>query len=353
MIGKSATAGGAGIIQYNEDTTTPANGKLLLGNYGDSQASGQYLTILKGGNVGIGTATPANLLTIVDPNLSWGTAAQIARMDTTKNRAILFNNISPATPSGTQPTWFIGSQFSSNNLDIWTWDNSSNSTRMSITASGNVGIGTTAPSAPLHVKYGAANASPSTPALILDNPAGGTQTGMSFRINNAAYGNIRVDSSGNVVLGGIGGNIYLGYPDIGATTTTLTSNGAVGSFSDKRLKSNIHPIDGEEAIDRIGMLHPVLFNWVNPSLHGNIADSGGFVAQDVARVFPHLVDEVDCFGKDCELVNGKKAYSLSLTPEFNAYLVRAVQQLKADNDNQEAEISELREEVKKLKASIH
>jgi len=79
----------------------------------------------------------------------------------------------------------------------------------------NVGILTT-PSAPLHVKYAAANTTGTTAALIIDNPSGGTQTSLSLRINGTAECVFRADNSGNVALApGSGGSTYLGWSDLG------------------------------------------------------------------------------------------------------------------------------------------
>jgi hypothetical protein len=330
-------------------------------------AATERMRVDKNGNVGIGTASPTQKLTVSgDIGIPAGGNIVINNEPTAwyfKGRAIdstdmIGGSLKSLFVSGGGAT--EGFAFKGSSAYGFTYSAMDIQNNGQIYMRGSVGIGTTGPSAALHVKYATANSTTSNPALILDNPAGGAQTGMSFRVNNVAYGNIRADTNGNVVLGGIGGNIYLGYPDIGATTTTLTSNGAVGSFSDKRLKTNIRRIDGQEALSKIDELNPVLFDWINPSLHGSSAASGGFIAQEVEKVLPHLVEKVSCFGKDCELVGGGKAYSLSLTPEFSAYLVKAIQELKADNDNlraandnQETEIDELRREVGALKAAIH
>lgn len=57
LLGKSLAAGGGGAIGLISDTATPANARLVLGHWGDSEAT-EYLNILKDGNVGAGIAVP-------------------------------------------------------------------------------------------------------------------------------------------------------------------------------------------------------------------------------------------------------------------------------------------------------
>jgi Chaperone of endosialidase len=138
---------------------------------------------------------------------------------------------------------------------------------------------------------------------------------------------------------------------LGASVATYTNNGSVGTFSDRRLKTNIVPIDGQAALTKIAALKPVLFDWINPDLHDNGAESGGFIAQDVEKVMPHLVSKVNCMREDCKLVNGENAYVLALKPEFNAYVVKAIQELKSLFDTDHDALSKLKADNDSLRAA--
>lgn len=121
-----------------------------------------------------------------------------------------------------------------------------NASRMRLTSAGNIGIGTTAPSAMLHV----AGTLRSNGALTV---AGG---GASFT------GNVTV--SNNVTVGG------------NATADNYYHT------SDRRLKDNIRPLEEGESI--IARLKPVRFNWKKDD-----KTSFGFIAQEVEEILPEAI----------------------------------------------------------------
>jgi hypothetical protein len=249
-----------------------------------------------GGNVGIGTTTPSTRLT-VDSGLA-GAALAIAAggqtgryytMGVNTSAALSFNDASVSAP------------------------------RMVIDSSGNVGIGTATPSTRLTVDSGLAGA-----ALAI---AAGSQTGRFYTLglntsaalslNDAAVGATRmlIDTSGNVGIG---------------TTTpafTLQVNGSVagvGAYnntSDGRLKKDIASL--EYGLDTIMKLRPVGFNWVTQDQEWKQQHQIGLIAQEVEPVVPEVVTTA----KD-ELQTKSLAYG-GLVP----ILIKAVQDLKADNDN--------------------
>jgi hypothetical protein len=166
---------------------------------------------------------------------------------------------------------------------------------------------------------------------------GGTSSFYSgdFDVNLAAYGGLgfytegslraRIDSSGNLLVGttsildGNSARIAVGftYPRTGmefqsTTSSSLyqitfrnTSTGLVGSItsdttstsyntsSDYRLKNTIAPMTG--ALAKIALLKPCTYKW-----NANGADGEGFVAHELAEVFPQAVsgkkDAVDSNG---------------------------------------------------------
>jgi len=68
----------------------------------------------------------------------------------------------------------------------------------------------------------------------------------------------------------------------------------------------------------------------------------GFIAQDVQPLFPTLV-----------VTGNDPSKTLSLNyPGFIAPMVKAMQELKADNDNVRRELNDLRKELRDLKSGV-
>jgi hypothetical protein len=114
------------------------------------------------------------------------------------------------------------------------------------------------------------------------------------------------------------------------TTATITTNGLIRATndviafysSDERLKTNILPIPN--ALDKIGMLRGVTFDWLefeankNKAIHANEGSDVGVIAQEIEAVFPDLVETRD---------NGYKAVKYD---KLVAVLIEAVKELKAE-----------------------
>lgn len=92
----------------------------------------------------------------------------------------------------------------------------------------NVGIGTTTPAAQLHVKYAAANLTSSTPVLILDNPSGGTQTSLQFRLDGVETGRIRSDLTNSLIYATTGNGDHL-FRKSGDLDDLMIIKGATGN----------------------------------------------------------------------------------------------------------------------------
>jgi hypothetical protein len=153
------------------------------------------MTIDTSGNVGIGTTSPGSLLELFG----------------TSNGMIRF------TYSGTR-TWAIGNS-STNDGAFRFYDVSASAERMRIDSSGNVGIGTTSPASVSG--YNALVVNGTTNGGLIEIQKSGTDqgriygTGSAFRIENTSSTPIvflqntgteymRIDSSGNVSIGGSG-----------------------------------------------------------------------------------------------------------------------------------------------------
>jgi hypothetical protein len=296
------------------------------------------LIVDSSGNVGIGTSTPsnnhANANNLVVGN---GTAGGIANY------------------VGTGLGWYAFSRDNANNSDAYdggiSYDGSRNlmfhtnagSERMRINSSGNVGIGTSSPSAALEIgstttiagaRLTTSAGSDSEIEFINTNSGNHTWAiGQDFSNSNAftiAYANavgaslssnskVVIDSSGNVLVGttsttpnpGVAlqpiGNVGIGNSNgnsgasflefrrnatqVGGVTQSGTTGVSYNTSSDHRLKENV--TDVTDGITRVKQLEPKRFNF--------IADPDrtvdGFLAHQAQAVVPEAVtgtyNEVD------------------------------------------------------------
>ena len=135
--------------------TTPAESWV-----GPSSTAGIYF---KGGNVGIGTANPQRLLEI-DSRPNTPAALRLTRTNNTGTDGQGYASLD-YLPSGalssSNVSWGSGLYPGDNNYSIFSFDGTNNATRLVIQNSGNVGIGTAAPSYQLQLSTDSA-AKPTT-----------------------------------------------------------------------------------------------------------------------------------------------------------------------------------------------
>ena len=281
----------------------------------------ERMRIDSSGNVGIGTSSIASIgsnhytLEIDGKNATTAGALRLRSTDDSVDSGFWASNT--ATYVAT---------ISSHPLTFRT----NNTERMRIDSSGNVGIGTSSPSANLHVSGSGAR-------KIDITDTGGANTRISTANNNSYVGSttnhpllfitndterMRIDSSGFAHFNTGGSQAGAGvagtsirYTDILKSTSTTgganqivfyNPNGAVGSIrttgsstayntsSDYRLKENVTDIT--DGIERVKQLNPSRFNF--------IADADttvdGFLAHEAATVVPEAVggekDAVDADG---------------------------------------------------------
>jgi hypothetical protein len=270
---------------------------------------------------------------------------------------------------------------------------SSSATALTIDASQNVGIGTTSiadtsSTGKVFEIYGGANAA----HIHFTNSATGQTAGDGFIIGTSVGGSdalliqresanmifrtadterMRIDSSGNswfrttgstetwVATTGTYAKIGDATYPIGTTAPGLnmilnrnTSTGQILEFkyngtavgtvsvtgsatayntsSDYRLKENIAPIIG--ALTKVAQLKPVTYKW---KVDGS--DGEGFIAHELAEVFPQAVDGT----KDAVDENGKPIHQGIDVSFLVATLTAAIQELKAINDTQAETINAL------------
>jgi len=245
-------------------------------------------------------------------------------------------------------------------------------------ASGNVGIGNSAPTAALHVfgnngTYGLSSffgLNGSTPGVGIGNtgslgliqglttasgtvtdlliqPNGGnllvgttTSGGKVFSYQNSATTNIGIDCGASM-----GGNAAL-WTRVASTSTvfsyylynatnvgSIATNGTSTAFntsSDYRLKENVTPMT--TGLATVGALKPVNYEWISDNSQGE-----GFIAHELQEVIPHAVTGV----KDAIDDDGKPIYQGVDYSKIVVHLVAAIQELSAKNDALEARLAAL------------
>jgi len=261
-------------------------------------------------------------------------------------------------------------------------------TAVTIDTSQNVGIGTSSPSGKLNVSSASFGGTVSSNAnqVVAENSgnagitiasgaaslgnlffadSGDTadgfvqydQSGRSMRFGTATAERMRIDSSGNLLVGATGtsanprtvlyGGSSAGFIDLARTGTSLNDvinfsngNGVVGTIrttgsatqyntnSDYRLKENIAPMTG--ALDVVLRQRPVTYKW---KVDGT--DGQGFIA--------HWLQEDGAGGcvsgeKDAVDEEGNPVYQGIDTSFLVATLTAAIQELKAELDTVKATV---------------
>jgi hypothetical protein len=294
------------------------------------------LTLLgNGGNVGIATTSPISKLAILQDTDTLGSGLSINSTNNYVNKsAIHINSTGTGTGAGITfenkniNTAWIGHRggsstalhFEQENGDFvfasGTYTQVTEHTAPAIVTfkkAGNVGIGSTSPSAKLDVAgtvrvTGAITSTSTAPISFQSNSNTGTynQTVIYANQNNTSNntangifierGRLSDSPSAEIrsfVVGDRGGGIQLLLDKDGKLTVT-NDVVAYGSPSDISLKTNIKPL--ENSLDKIMKLQGVSFTWKENTSESNligIKDDLGFIAQQVQEVLPDLVRKND------------------------------------------------------------
>ncbi|EQC50385.1 endosialidase chaperone [Bacteriovorax sp. BSW11_IV] len=376
-IGAMNTAGAVVRIQENatgpnmffDGNTIVTDHQIMIGNTVAQPMSlftndTKRMTITATGDVGIGTESPSADLEVigvarVSNATGSGTAIRLSPAEdisalnpgtTTTNGGVI---------QGPTNASFIMDLRNNNTDDAFAIRYSSGNTAsvdsigLMMNGAGNVGIGTTTPSAKLEVKsstgstrltgegveiYRNPATTPTDTAGYIDfkdNTAddydmrlhfNSTLDGMSFK-SRANLNIMQIGNNGKVGIGVAAPSEQLEVANNVKATSYLTT-------SDRRLKKNIHPIDS--ALDKVLRLRGVSFVWKKNDLK-----TYGFIAQEVEEIFPELVvtDET----------SGYKAVKYA---NLVAPVVEAVKELNDKVEGYERKIASLEEENEVLKEKI-
>ena len=122
----------------------------------------------------------------------------------------------------------------------------------------------------------------------------------------------------------------------GQVLGTTASNVAYQTSSDRRLKTNIEPLD--PMLDKVMSLKPSKYNWKEDNVNGY-----GFIAQEVYEVFPQMRNRTPnmcgCIDEPCDKDGTPIHYGLDYG-QFTPYIVKAVQEMKLDYEAKNQELKQ-------------
>jgi len=221
------------------------------------------------------------------------------------------------------------------------------SEKMRITSGGDVGIGNTAFSSTRLTVTGKSNSS-SDYSFVANNASNSNlflirNDGWCIINANKGAEALQVNNTRNstgdyamVTTLGSNCNNTSAYHYIAATGGAdkyyLYGNGTYTTVSDVRLKKNITTV-ADTYLDKVKDLRVVNYNW-NDQPDGSDLELG-MIAQEVEELIPSIVYE----GREHEDGNIYKGIQVSSLPYI---LIKAIQELKAQNDDLQSQINELK-----------
>jgi hypothetical protein len=313
-----------------EDFLGPTNDQPLRIRCGNPESPlSLKMLIAANGNVGIGTSNPGAKLD-VEGNVK---ANKLEVAETVNAQTVNAQTVKASKYQDLDGNPLVTSQ----------WSGTANGP---ISFSGDVGIGTTGtPGAKLDVK-GTVKAQ-TVDATEYKKNGSPLETSPS-QWSGAVGGKISY-SGGNVGIGTtnpqetleVNGNVAVGTKiELHASGLAVKPGGGPWSSpSDIRLKKNVTTLKG--ALEKLSRLRGVSFEWEEPENHGDLrGQQMGLIAQEVEEVLPEWVDA------------HPSGYKILTARGFEALVVEALKELKADNETLKAHNDELRSQLGELRSQL-
>jgi hypothetical protein len=236
------------------------------------------MTITSGGNVGIGTSSPYSKL-----DVSGGISINGRPIIDNSSAELYIGGITGISGRGTDM------------VAIYT----SNSEKVRITSGGNVGIGTSSPTAKLSVNANAVGVLANISDGIAETLQISTGSGyvsflnpnsgvISFRDSTNTVERMRITSGGVITIANLAGT--------GSRAVLADASGNLSApISDISVKENIKPIG--YGLNEILQMNPVWFDFIEEYKNYGEGRQNGMIAQEVAEVIPEAVFVTPSTGK--------------------------------------------------------
>lgn len=317
---------GSGSSLWTQSSDDIYYGTSTVGNVSIGTSNTNYGKLFIFGNNTNTTGDDGVYLSMNNNATNTGTTVGI-RFGTTNN---LFKSAILHQDNGTNG---VGNLIFAATGDVGSTNVSAADAKLTINADG-VGVGTTAPTMPLHVVGSAQVYAPGTVDTFSFsvNYASGTLRGIG--INNTINSNkwtIYQYSSSELSL------LY-NASDRGSFNTT---SGAYTSVSDARDKDNISPIGN--VLNNVMQLQPKSYHFKSDETDKKYI---GFIAQDVEKLFPQLV-----YHRDAIDGQTRDQYMLDYSG-FGVVAIGAIQEQQKQIQDLQAENQQLRQELDAIKAQL-
>ena len=305
-------------------------------------AGSPRITLHDSGNVSIGNQTDDNGILSITANK--GSAGALwTQVGPNNNASLIIQNLSStddtnavlyfANDAGVQAAInarFVDHSTDETQLRFSTHDGSNARERMTLTGVGGLCVGSTLGAAAGGVMATVgdnnsaflATSSGRTNITLDSNASGGAKT--FFR--TAGTGNYG-SGNGDMYIMRENGGVYLHFD-----TSALTVSGDLIDTSDVNLKENIVDMGATYGLTTIASLRPRKFDWKEEDKSNGVS---GFIAQEVQTVLPNDVN-----GSPHD--EGEPGIGLGInTSGLLAVAVKAIQELKAENDALRARVTTL------------
>jgi hypothetical protein len=345
----AVTSGGSNVIVGSGVAPTLANGSsnILLGTSSSTDvpasSTSNWLSInnaifgdMGGLNFKIGGSNTLNTGAVLDLSannnsllLPVGTSGN--RPSTGTNGMIRYNSSTPAVEGYINNTWSPLAISGSSTVNLGTSVTGTNPSR-----SGDLGTGLYTPSgSTVAVAAGGVEAmqwntlssgvdyvsvTPGKSGTAPSITVTGTDTNIGLQLVTTGAGGIGINATPSTT-----NPLTVGSSSSNGNGAYLAAAGVWVNASDRRIKENIRPI--QYGLDAVMKLDPVAYDMKDSHEH-----QVGFIAQDVLKVVPEVV------GVPRDPLT--EHYGLSYG-NMVAVTVKAIQELKADNDNLRAQVAEL------------